>query len=608
MTPSGPALTTTRAAALAALAALVAHAGCLFAGLVYDDQVLLGSVPFLSDWRSLFRMWSPEWYWNSGELSWRPLTVALHVLERRLLGDWLPALHAVSWLVHGAAAWLCARWLAAMALPPAAALAGALVLAAHPVGVEAVVLITFVEDPLVTALLLGGAWIVARGPRGLGQAIALAGLALAAMGVKESGLLAMPLWTLAVVGGALGRGTRPDWRPWWPALAGVSAATLLYGALRFVVFINPHASVPPLRNGLDALFAADCWILGEYAVALLVPLRLCIDWTVPPPHELPWTGLALGVLAMGAAAGLAWRFRRDAPGVSLGIAWAALSLAPVMNLVPLSIPAAERFLYLPLAGLAWAVASGVARLSVAPTPARRRVLASVALLPALWTLRDWWRAPEFRDRISLWTATAASNPDSARAAMMLAGAVVELDRDLERAARIYRKVLQRWPADQNVRLHLSVALMQMAEAERGQGRDVGARLSEADRLLREHTERWPKDHRGWLNRAQLMHVNRQPGPERDMLEQAIVAEPVASPPYASLAFRLATQGRFTDALIALDRAPPQARATPIYAAERVKILAELGRVPEARDTMREALDRWPGHPALVPIAERLDVR
>lgn len=613
MTHNGVGLTVTRAAWIAATAALVAHAGCLFARLVYDDQVLLGSVPFLSDWRSLFRMWSPEWYWNSGELSWRPLTVALHVVERRLLGDSLPALHAVSWLVHGAAAWLCVRWLAAMALPPVAALAGGLVLAVHPVGVEAVIMITFVEDPLVTALLLAGAWIAARGPRGSGQAVGLAALAFAAMGAKESGLLALPLWALAAVGGARGRGERPAWRPWLPAIAAVGSATVLYALLRFGVFVNPTASVPRLRDSLGPLLAADCWILGQYAVVLLVPLRLCIDWTVP--HPLPWHGLLLGVLALGAAAGLAWRFRRDARGVPLGIAWAALALAPVMNLVPLSIPAAERFLYLPLAGLGWAVAAGVARLSIAPVEVRRAVLGVAAILPTLWTLRDWMRAPDFRNRIALWTATAAANPESPRAAMMLAGAVIELEgadpaqrrAALERAARIYREeVLAKWPADQNVRLHLAVALMQLAQADREAGRDDGPRLAEADRLLREHCERWPNDHRGWLNLAQLAHVSGQLALERQMLERAIAAEPVASPPYASLAFRLGTQGRYADGLAALDRAPPQARATPIWAAERVKLLATLGRVDEARAVLADALDRWPDHAVLRPIAAELD--
>ena len=603
MTQDGPRLSAAEAATFAAVAALVAHAGCLIAGLVYDDQVLLGSVPFLSDWRSLFRMWSPEWYWNSGELSWRPLTVALHIIERRLLGDWLPALHGVSWLIHGAAAWLCARWLCALALPPVAALAGALVLALHPVGFEAVVMITFVEDPLVTSLLLWGAWIAAHGPGSWRQAGGLGALALAAMGVKESGLLALPLWALSAWGGAVARGSKPEWRPWLPAVVAVAAATALYALLRFAVFVNPHASVPSLRDSLGGLLAADLWIVGQYAVVLLVPLRLCIDWTVP--HELPWGGLLLGVLAVGAAAGLMWRFRRDAPGVALGLTWAALALAPVMNLVPLSIPAAERFLYLPLAGLAWAVAAGVARLSAAPSEARRRVVVAAAALPLLWTMRDWWRAPDFRSRIDLWTATAATNPDSARAAMMLAGAVVEVDRDLARAARIYREVLARWPADQNVRLHLAVALIQLAQAEGEGSPKAGAHLAEADRVLRDHTEHWPKDHRGWLSLAQLAHMTGRPELERQMIERAIAAEPVASPPYASLAFRLGTQGRYADGLGALDRAPPQARATPIWAAERVKLLAMLGRVAEARAALADALDRWPDHAALLPIAAEL---
>ena len=91
----GEGLTAKRAAAYAALAACLAHVGCLFAGLVYDDQQLMGSItargivggtPFLADAGSIARLFSPEWYFQSSELSWRPLTVALHILQRNLLG------------------------------------------------------------------------------------------------------------------------------------------------------------------------------------------------------------------------------------------------------------------------------------------------------------------------------------------------------------------------------------------------------------------------------------------------------------------------------------------------------------------------------------------
>ena len=66
--------------------------------------------------------------------------------------------------------------------------------------------------------------------------------------------------------------------------------------------------------------------------------------------------VAAVVLAyLGLIAFAVWRGARV---VALGLGWFLLTLLPVSNLLPIPIPAAERFLYLPLCGIALAPRPG----------------------------------------------------------------------------------------------------------------------------------------------------------------------------------------------------------------------------------------------------------
>jgi hypothetical protein len=93
-----------------------------------------------------------------------------------------------------------------------------------------------------------------------------------------------------------------------------------------------------------------------------------------------------------------------------------------------------------------------------------------------------------------------------------------------------------------------------------------------------------------------------------MIDGAVAAAPKNPMPLAALMSYLGFRKRFGEALAAFERAPEQALAAPIVAAERGKLLAMLGREAEARQVIAEARTRWGDAPTLMEVWRALDRR
>ena len=195
------------------------------------------------------------------------------------------------------------------------------------------------------------------------------------------------------------------------------------------------------------------WILARQPGVVLVgywqnlktlawPRGLGLSYEFIAPDDLPLGQLILGLLAAVATCWLIWIVRRR-PLVLFGLFWFCLALAPASQIMPHHLQRADRFLYLPLVGLAMAAARSLA-------PARRfvdgrlAVRASAAagvgvlmLLVALSTrqVQNW------RDDVTLWEHCVAVSPNNPRAHGYLAGAYEDAGQ-VDRADASYRKSLQ----------------------------------------------------------------------------------------------------------------------------------------------------------------------
>jgi len=320
-------------------------------------------------------------------------------------------------------------------------LVAALAYAVHPLVTEAVCEPTFREDLLAAAATLGAS-LLAMGhapsaDRRLAwwRAAGCAVLCLLAVGSKESGvaapLIVTTYWWLFRRGEPAGF--------WVAAIGGGAVLVTAFLAARFLLEPSPSvifAAKPVYPGGsLGAALMILPRIHALYVQLVLLPVNQCADYGLYSVRHLPMPVAAAVLAVVGAAlAWWSWRDRRVAFGTALVI----LPLVPVSNLVPIYRAAADRYLYLPLAGVAVLAACLLWSPWLREDPHRRRaalvtaLVALVALGLACIARQRVWANP-----VALWEDTARRNPVAFTPLHGLAGALREVGRlaDAERAAR-----------------------------------------------------------------------------------------------------------------------------------------------------------------------------
>jgi hypothetical protein len=368
-----------------------------------------------------------------------------------------------------------------------------LVFAVHPVNSEAVCLVSFREDLLALLFVLAGLNLASVHPRaGIGRAVAVTGACvlcfLLAVASKENGA-AGPFLLAAY---AL---TSPDWRPRWRAWGLLTGAALVavLGFLWARFALAPSTShiftgSPSYLGGsFVQMLKLQPRIWALYAQFIVFPRGLCAHYGI---HSLRHLGLAVSIVIVAAvvvgAAFFAWQ-RRSAV---IGIAFVVFGLAPVSNLIPIYIPAADRYLYMPMAGVA--ICLGVLMTMIAggrAAPWRRvlvpGVVVAVCAALAVVTVR---RERVWGDSVRLWQDTAQKNPRSHTAANNLGYALYELGRYDEAAASWSRAIHVTGGRDPDSLAGLALALdalgrrRQAAEVLR-KAIALDARYGDPDRLV-----------------------------------------------------------------------------------------------------------------------------
>jgi hypothetical protein len=374
---------------LLAAAAAVAH---LLNDFVYDDVPVVrdnARLHSLPGWRDIVA--SPWWPPPFVEQLHRPLASLMLAVQWAVgSGNPLP-FRIVSVALYIAGAWAVYR-LGSRLLTPGAALAAASVFAVHPVHVEAVAQAVNQGDLVVglAAALMATRYLDRRraGDVRVRDWAAIAALYATAMLSKESGYVLPGLLIAAelLVAPAAAPGERLRLSLGYVGLALVAAGGI---GLRLAVLGDAAFLVEPVASlrGLDlgGRIATMLQVVPQWLRLLAFPARLRADF---PPDAFPhpsrlgsaeYAGLAL----LAGAAVVGWLARRSAPAVTFGLAWCAIGLLPVSNIVPSGIMLAERTLYLPSVGFVLAAggaAGWLVRRHPAASPRLRAVLGVACVL------------------------------------------------------------------------------------------------------------------------------------------------------------------------------------------------------------------------------------
>lgn len=365
------------------------------AGFVWDDVPLIVQNEITGDLANLPRFFAEDLWRSTGSGGYesgyyRPLMLLSLAVDRALWGL-SPAghhLHSVAWhLAASALLLLLLRRLVA----PLPALMGTLIFACHPLQSEAVAWVASRNDPMVATFVLAAVLVLLPRSCGPGRLASGGLLVLAATLSKESGVLA-PVLLLAL---DLARWRRPGGLARYAAAGTAIALWLLLRQLADV-----HASDLAHPTGASILLERLHLVVASYGRLLLWPYPLSSGRTVEFLRDPLWQV----VLGLGTVVGLAWLQARR--GGALGVAGLLFSLAAVApSLVAIASKGqvGERYLYLPMAGVALGVAAAL--------PRRSRWFLLAVPLAASWIWILHLRLPDWQNALGLWEAAARDTPN-----------------------------------------------------------------------------------------------------------------------------------------------------------------------------------------------------
>jgi len=590
----------------------------------WDDNILIvDNDQALDEWGDALRAFAQPVFPEEAVAYYRPILMASFVIERQLWGKNPGAFHVTNAVIHGLNAAIVWLYLFILVESPAAALAGALLFAVHPIQGQSVGLIPARNDmmlvlPVIGMLLADRARQQRPAGEGWPFAVAIVGCYALTVWNKETGIVAP---ALLILDDLLLRRRRPaDLVARIPLLAALAAVVLAYFATRHVIFGTPFGGDeygnPPLGHRLEVVIVT----LGYYVRQILLP------WGFAPtpyhPGLLDLAGAAFWKLAfffalfvLASALAVGWNRR-----AAFGLAFFLVTVFPVLGLAPMKLYLLEHRVYLPMVGIALAAA---ATLAYAASRSRAALPAGFAVVAVLAILA-WTRVPVFRDPVSFWTAGAANAPLSEYAHDELGYVLTQAGRD-EDAMVAFRKALRIDPRLDSSRYKLALAL------ERS-GRP-GEAIAEIEELLRQH----PRSVAAWnvlgvLRKrsgdlegaraalghgleiapedpallANLANVHEDLGAHDeavDMLRTLVRVEPGATAAWQQLGRQLYNARRYGEAVDAFRRALSLGAADALVRVDLAYALLRSGKRDEAVAEARLALEKSGGAPE---VARRLE--
>ncbi len=324
-----------------------------------------------------------------------------------------------------------------------ASMLGAAVFLAHPAQVESVVWITQRSNLLCMAGILSGILLLTPAGGGHSRWRTALGIlcAAAAMASKETAAVFLALLVLTDFAAS-------------PAISlkqRAAARLSLYAALFLltVLFVWWRQTVVgslvqrDWRTGHffgNILFGAQAWM--GYLKIIFWPVNLSVSYA--QPHQNPWGSPAAwaGLFSWAALwAGAAALWRRGTRVPAAGMIWSFVGLSPVLGFVPLVTYMAERFLYVPLFGVAliaaWAWDEWFSFSKIT-------AVGSAVFLVAGLSIFSYGRTKDWRDDLTLWKSAVAAEPDNAFAWACL-GDAESLGGNLPDARRSYETVFEHRP-------------------------------------------------------------------------------------------------------------------------------------------------------------------
>lgn len=345
------------------IASFVSYLNALKNGFVYDDVSTIVNNPLIKNPNKVIYLFKDSYFALSGEVSYRPVVTATYFLDYIMFGLNSYGFHLTNIILHtinGMVLYRLLRYLTpsvgkqpSMDIFSNKPLLIGLLFLAHPVLTEAVNAISYREDLLsflfyVAALNL---YIKARSkqissPQRVFIIYSASYLLCFFALLSKEMAITFPL----IVCCYEFIYHKKDFRS-FIYISGYIIVTLMYSFLRFYYFYNPEERAISHWPLIERLLTLPCLILN-YVKIIVFPILLSVDYNIKPITSIISLTFILSTILVLFLLVCAYLIRKRYAGISFGFLFFLVTLAPVYNVIPISNPFAERYLYLPIIGFA----------------------------------------------------------------------------------------------------------------------------------------------------------------------------------------------------------------------------------------------------------------
>lgn len=426
-----------------ALLAFSIYSNSLSNGFVYDDAWVVSQNNFIKNLKFFPSIFRSEYFSLSGELSYRPLVTMSYFLDYLLWAQNPKMFHLTNVVLHAlTSASLYVLIVLLFGRAREAALAAA-IFAVHPLNSEAVNAVGFREDLLAALffvlslalyvkssasqkmpLLCGGApsarlkYIIWRINSIFAFALAIfskeTAIVLPALLLTFDLFIKSPESKMRTRGNLISR------------YYGYAALISFYLLLRFYLLRDPRELALISQN--DPFFLrVIAWFVASahYIFKLLFPVALNADYDFNVFMAARSPAAVFSTLLMAILVATAIFLARRSRAMLFSLIWAFLTLLPASNIIPIANPLAERYLYLPLAGLGIAISFALAGIYMKVKERKfcgRLIWACLFLVISFGAALSFQRNFVWSDELSLWKDTAPKSPQKARVRFALGAA------------------------------------------------------------------------------------------------------------------------------------------------------------------------------------------
>ena len=209
------------------------------------------------------------------------------------------------------------------------------------------------------------------------------------------------------------QGIRRNWRVYAPMM--VAGAAGLAFVWRILSASN-SAGFGMKEFTWDQYFFTECRVIWQYVLLFVIPVGQNLDPDVALSHNVFEHGALIALIALAAVIVAAWIFRKRYPLESYGVFTFLLLIAPTSSFVPIHDTMAERRMYLPFIGLLL-ITVGVLR----HWKERRNVVAAtLAVVLLIEGGVAFQRNKLWNDAIAIWADSVAKSPQKMRPRFQLA--------------------------------------------------------------------------------------------------------------------------------------------------------------------------------------------